>query len=29
VTRGTLRTDDPRATLEQLVRYAAAGFRAP
>ena len=29
VTKGNLRTDDPRATLEQLVRYAAAGFRAP
>ena len=29
VTKGKLRTDDPRATLEQLVRYAAAGFRAP
>ena len=29
VTKGSLRTDDPRVTLEQLVRYAAAGFRAP
>jgi AcrR family transcriptional regulator len=29
VTKGSLRADDPRATLEQLVRYAAAGFRAP
>ena len=29
VTKGSLRTDDPRATLDHLVRFAAAGFRAP
>lgn len=29
VTKGSLRTDDPRATLDHLVRYAAAGLRAP
>lgn len=29
VTKGAIRTSDTKAALEQLVRFAAAGFRAP
>lgn len=29
ITKGGINTSDPQAALEQLVRFAAAGFRAP
>ncbi|RZL94137.1 MAG: TetR/AcrR family transcriptional regulator [Variovorax sp.] len=29
ITKGDVNTSDPQAALEQLVRFAAAGFRAP